>query len=165
MSERSDAGVGDARAGDANAGDASDDIEAIRERKLQELREKVEKGELGEEDGVAEEGDEKSEAPAEPIEFTGGALAQVAGQYEVALVDFYADWCGPCRMMEEPLQRLAANTDAAVVKVDADRYQGVCRQYGVQGLPTMLVFKNGEATERLTGAQTEGALRKAVRNA
>ncbi|GAB3422480.1 hypothetical protein GCM10027435_27220 [Haloparvum alkalitolerans] len=161
MSERSDAGVGD-----ATAGDASDDIEAIRERKLQELREKAEKGELGEEAGEGgQDADDRAGTPAEPVAFTGGSLAEVAGRYEVALVDFYADWCGPCRMMEEPLERLAANTDAAVIKVDADRYQGVCRQYGVQGLPTMLVFKNGEPAERLTGAQTEGALRKAVHGA
>lgn len=155
MSERSETGTGD----------AADDIEAIRERKLRELREKAERGELGEEVEQNDGEGGESGAPAEPVAFTGGSLAEVAGQYEVALVDFYADWCGPCRMMEEPLERLAANTDAAVVKVDADRFQGVCRQYGVQGLPTLLVFKNGEPTERLTGAQTEGALRKAVHGA
>lgn len=148
----------------------SDDLEAIRERKLQELQEKAEKGELrndGAADGTDGEATDAgtSTGPDEPITFQGGSLAEVVGQYEVALVDFHADWCGPCQMMEDPIRRLAANTDAAVVKVDADRHPRVCQQFGVQGLPTMLVYKRGEQVNRLVGAQTEGALRKAVRNA
>ena len=102
-------------------------------------------------------------APAEPIQLadTGAFDAHVA-DHDVVLVDFYADWCGPCQMMEPAVEAVANDTDAAVLKVDVDVHQGLAGEFGVQGIPTLLVFADGEPVERLVGAQTEQALTDAV---
>jgi thioredoxin 1 len=106
----------------------------------------------------------KAEAvPTEPIQLGDeNGLDDAVSTYDVVLVDFYADWCGPCRMMEPAIESLAADTDAAVVKVDVDRFQGLASQYGVQGIPTLLLFANGELAERMVGAQQEGSLKNAI---
>jgi len=98
-------------------------------------------------------------APSEPIHFDGEtALSELAGEYDIVLADFYADWCGPCKMMEPTIQTLAADTGAAVVKVDVDQFQQLAAEYGVQGVPTLVLFADGEAVERLVGMQTEDQL-------
>lgn len=138
---------------------AEDDIEAIRQQKLEELRRKAESGDIGADSGSAEG---ESKTPDEPIHFEGGSISEVVESHETVLVDFYADWCGPCKMLEPTLETIAATTDVAVLKVDADVYGGLAGQYGVQGLPTLLLFRDGEAVERLVGAQTEHQLRSVI---
>ena len=92
--------------------------------------------------------------PAEPTQLTDQSEFDTAvSTYDVVLVDFYADWCGPCQMMEPTIETLASDTAAAVVKVDVDRFQGLASQYGVQGIPTLLLFAEGELVERLVGVQ------------
>jgi thioredoxin 1 len=102
-------------------------------------------------------------APAEPIQLadTDAFDAHVA-DHDVVLVDFYADWCGPCQMMEPAVEAVAEDTDAAVLKVDVDVHQALAGEYGVQGIPTLLVFSDGELAERMVGAQSEQALADAV---
>jgi thioredoxin 1 len=80
----------------------------------------------------------------------------------VVLVDFYADWCGPCQMMEPAVEAVAEDTDAAVLKIDVDVHQALAGEYGVQGIPTLLVFSDGELAERMVGAQSEQALADAI---
>ncbi len=101
--------------------------------------------------------------PTEPIALDDAAAFDdhVAG-YDVVLVDFYADWCGPCQMMEPAVKAVADETGAAVLKVDVDRFQALASEYGVQGIPTLIVFADGELVNRMVGAQTEDALRNAV---
>ena len=102
-------------------------------------------------------------APGEPISLNDqAAFDEHVAEYDVVLVDFYADWCGPCRMMEPAVESLASDTDAAVLKVDVDQFQGLAAEYGVQGIPTLLVFEGGEMADQMVGAQTEDALREAV---
>jgi thioredoxin 1 len=101
--------------------------------------------------------------PTEPIQLTDAAdFDEIVADHEVVLVDFYADWCGPCQMMEPTIEAIAADTDAAVLKVDVDVHQALAAQYGVQGIPTLLVFVDGELAERMVGAQTENALTNTV---
>jgi Thioredoxin domain-containing protein len=102
-------------------------------------------------------------APAEPIQLTDpDEYANIVSRYDVVLVDFYADWCGPCQMMEPTLEGLAEDTDAAVLKVDVDQFQALASQHGVQGIPTLLVYDGGEQAERMVGAQTGDALEDTV---
>ncbi len=101
--------------------------------------------------------------PTEPIQLDDAAdFDDLVAEHDTVLVDFYADWCGPCQMMEPAVEAVAADTDAAVVKVDVDQHQALAGEYGVQGIPTLLVFAGGELAERMVGAQTESALQDAV---
>jgi thioredoxin 1 len=75
------------------------------------------------------------------------------------LVDFYADWCGPCKKLAPALHRIARETpDAKVVKVNIDHSPRLAKKYGVRTIPTVVVFKNGEAVARNTGLANESTL-------
>ena len=80
------------------------------------------------------------------------------------LVDFHADWCGPCRAVAPVLDELANELEGQVnvVTVDVDESADLAQQFGVQALPTFIVFRNGKATTRLVGIQSKQGLAKAV---
>jgi thioredoxin 1 len=101
--------------------------------------------------------------PTEPIHLADAAqFDDHVADHDVLLVDFYADWCGPCQMMEPAIESVANDTDAAVLKVDVDQHQALAGEYGVQGIPTLLVFADGDLANRMVGAQMEDALTSAV---
>jgi thioredoxin 1 len=70
------------------------------------------------------------------------------------LVDFYADWCGPCKMMEPVIKEVAQNVSGKVkvIKIDTDRNPEVSNQYGIRGIPTFILFKDGKIVWRQSGA-------------
>ena len=80
------------------------------------------------------------------------------------LVDFYADWCGPCRAMGTVVDELASDVDgqADVVKVNIDDSPELASRYGVQSIPTFVVVRDGEATSKLVGVQPKSALAAAL---
>ena len=69
------------------------------------------------------------------------------------LVDFYATWCGPCRMMVEILDQVHGmmGDRLQVVKIDTDKYPHVASQYGIEALPTLILFKNGQPQDKIEG--------------
>lgn len=83
------------------------------------------------------------------------------------LVDFWASWCPPCKMIEPIVDRLAEEFDgqARVAKVNIDRNPGLADKYQIQGVPTFIAFYQGEMLGRLTAAQTEKKLRQLVETA
>ena len=78
------------------------------------------------------------------------------------LVDFYADWCGPCKMMAPFVDQLAAEYQgrALVAKLDTDRAQAISQGFQVRGIPTTIVFEGGKETKRRVGAVPIAALRE-----
>ena len=80
------------------------------------------------------------------------------------LVDFWAEWCGPCHAVAPVLDRIVdeRNGDLKLVKVNIDEEPGVAARYGVQSIPTMILFKEGEPAAAAIGAQPKSALEKAL---
>ncbi len=76
------------------------------------------------------------------------------------LVDFYADWCGPCKSLAPKLEEIAGTLGATsrIVKLDVDAAQGIATQFGVRGIPTLVLFKNGQEVGRLVGNQPKDAI-------
>jgi thioredoxin 1 len=135
----------------------SDTVEDIKERKREEL--------LGSgDDAVSGDGDAAG-VPDSPVHVEStDHLAELTSQHDVVLVDFYADWCGPCQQLEPIVEEVAATTAAAVAKVDVDHHQELAGQYGVRGVPTMVLFSGGEVVEQMVGVRTEDQLKSTVEN-
>jgi len=139
----------------------ADDIEAIREQKRERLERRLrEEGGAGDEPVGGPGADAAGEStPSEPVR-VGGAdeLAELVEGRDVVLVDFHADWCGPCQMLEPTVEALAAETPAAVATVDIDENRALAGQYGVRSVPTLLLFAGGEPVERVVGVEEKPAL-------
>jgi len=77
----------------------------------------------------------------------------------VSLVDFWAPWCGPCRMIAPVIEELAAEYEgkANICKVNTDEEQDIAVKYGIRSIPTILFFKNGEVVEQMVGAASKQA--------
>lgn len=80
------------------------------------------------------------------------------------LVDFWAGWCVPCRMMAPVLNNLAEelNGNAFVGKIDVEQYQGLANKFKIRNIPTMVLFKNGKEVERFVGIKTKDFLIKQI---
>jgi thioredoxin 1 len=80
------------------------------------------------------------------------------------LVDFWAEWCGPCHAVSPILERIADERadELKLVKVNIDEEQELAIRYGVQSIPTMILFKSGEPAAAAIGAQPKGALERAL---
>jgi thioredoxin 1 len=94
----------------------------------------------------------ETEAAFEDLLETGGTL----------LVDFHAEWCGPCQMMASTVEELAAEVDATVAKVDVEEVPPLAAKYDVKSIPAFVVFEDGESTRRLVGMQEQSDLRGAI---
>lgn len=68
---------------------------------------------------------------------------------EKVLVDFYANWCGPCKMITPELEK--AESSIKVVKVDVDEFENIAREYGVMSIPTLILFNEGKEVKRTIG--------------
>jgi thioredoxin 1 len=77
------------------------------------------------------------------------------------LVDFWAEWCGPCKMLGPILDELASECDGRVKfgKVNIDEFQNLATQYGVRAIPTLLIFKDGEVAEQIVGLRSKRDLK------
>lgn len=99
----------------------------------------------------------------EPIYIDGRShLEDVTTRHDVVLVDFYADWCGPCQMLNPVIEDLAGTTEAVIAKVDVDEHQQLAGSFGVRGVPTLVFFAGGEQVEQQSGVLPEDRLRTLI---
>ncbi len=100
-----------------------------------------------------------SETSLNPIHITDeDAFEAFVSKDDSVLIDFYADWCGPCQMMAPKIDELAAKNEDSVAKVDIEEAPQIASQYNVSSIPTFLIFNNSEIKERLIGMQELDAL-------
>ena len=100
-----------------------------------------------------------------PLKATEADFDQTIGSAEVpVLVDFYADWCGPCKIMAPTLDALAEarKGEVLVLKVDTDREQGLATRFGIRGIPTLAAFRNGRESGRHVGVAQRADLERLI---
>ena len=103
----------------------------------------------------------------EPINVTDAAFDKTVLQNELpVIVDFWAPWCGPCKMMVPILDKMAKEFAGKLIiaKVNTDEHQEWASKYGVQGIPTMLMMKDGKIVHRQVGVLPEPMLRDTIKN-
>lgn len=131
-----------------------DELAEIRRRKRERLERRLDEGAAG-----ARDVDGGTSTPTEPIHVRDADhLHGLTGDHDVVLVDFHAEWCGPCKMLEPTVEALARETPAAVAKVDVDAHPRIASEYGVQSMPTLLLFADGRPVERVVGVRDESTL-------
>ncbi len=130
-----------------------DELERIRERKLEELRRRASV-------------DPETTAPSEPFEVSDASFDEVREKNALLLVDFWAPWCGPCRMVAPVIRELAQDYRGKVAfgKLNTDENPQVSLKFRIMSIPTLMLFKNGKPVDMLVGAaprQTiEGMIQK-----
>lgn len=83
---------------------------------------------------------------------------EVLEQEGVVLVDFWAEWCGPCKMLVPILEELSGETSAKICKVNVDEEAELASEFGIRSIPTMIIFKNGEKIDQIVGLRQKAEL-------
>lgn len=100
---------------------------------------------------------------SEPVAVSGAAeLEELLDEYPIVLIDFMAEWCGPCKIMEPILEDLAEETALTVGRVDVDESQQLAAEHNVRGVPTMELYHNGDVTDRFVGVTDGDELREKI---
>ena len=100
-----------------------------------------------------------------PVELTDANFSQVVKSHQIVVVDFWAPWCGPCRMVSPVLEELASEMvgQATFGKLNVDDNPATSQQFGIQGIPTIMVFKDGEPVDGLVGAAPKQMIEARIR--
>ncbi|MDH7517008.1 MAG: thioredoxin [Candidatus Thermoplasmatota archaeon] len=131
-----------------------DEIEEIRRKKLEEYANRYMKGELNMERNW----------PNTPLRVTDADITQTIKKYKMIVVDCWAPWCGPCRMISPVIEELAKEMHGKVVfgKLNVDENQMTSMKYNIMSIPTLLVFKDGNLVDRIVGAMPKDALKQKI---
>lgn len=126
---------------------SDDDIDEIRERRLAELERDLVQG------GTHDT----------PVRVEDRAhFDELVSTHRLALVDFTAAWCGPCRMLDPVLESMAGEVPATILKVDIDRLQDIAADHGVRSVPTLVLYVDGDPAERMVGLRDRSAYEAAI---
>ena len=124
-----------------------DELEAIKDKKLAELqKEAATKARMS--------------SITEPIVLTDSNFASEVTKYPVMLVDFWAPWCGPCRMVSPIIEQLSREYSGRVAfgKVNVDENQRIAASFGIQSIPTLMIFKGSKAVDVIIGAMPKAQI-------
>lgn len=123
-----------------------DEVELIKRKKLQELMKRASQPKL--------------EYPSAPLHIDERSLPEIISKYPLVLVDFYADWCMPCKMIAPILEELASELKGKLViaKINVDENPRAAMEYQAMSIPTLILFKNGKPVDRIVGALPKPAL-------
>ena len=98
------------------------------------------------------------------IHANGSEFNDLIANNELVFADFFAQWCGPCKMLAPSIEKLAdEHPEVKVLKIDVDQENGLAMQYGVQSIPTLIVFKNGQPVNRQMGFMPYEALEQMLK--
>ena len=90
------------------------------------------------------------------VKYNESNFSEVRERKGVSLIDFYADWCGPCRMVMPIVEEIASEReDLLVAKINVDENPGLAREFGIYSIPTLVVMKDGEIVKRVSGAKSK----------
>jgi thioredoxin 1 len=121
-----------------------DELQRIKQKRLREMMRKM----------GSKPDDSTDGWPTMPIELADGTFSEVIRKYPLVVVDCWAEWCAPCRMVGPVVEELARDYRGRIVfgKLNVDSNVRTAQQYGIMSIPTLLVFKNGQLANQLVGA-------------
>jgi len=121
-----------------------EELKKIRMKKLMELKRKV----------LGSKQEKRADFPNEPTELTDASFSEFIQKYPLVVIDCWAPWCAPCRILSPIIEEMAHDYAGKIVfgKVNVDRNPRVAMEYGIMSIPTLLVFKNGRLADRIVGA-------------
>ena len=100
------------------------------------------------------------------LQFTDATFYEVLSNNTVVVADFWAEWCGPCKMVGPFIEQLAAEYEgkAAVGKIDIEENDDLATKYAIRNIPTVLFFKNGEVVDKMVGAAPKSAYEEKLKS-
>ena len=126
---------------------SDDELEAIKHKKLAELQKEAATKAM-------------MSSITEPIVLTDSNFASEVTKYPIMLVDFWAPWCGPCRMVSPIIEQLSREYSGRVAfgKVNVDENQRIATSFGIQSIPTLMIFKGSKAVDVMIGAMPKAQI-------
>lgn len=126
---------------------SDDELEAIKHKKLAELQKEAASKAM-------------MSSITEPIVLTDSNFASEVTKYPIMLVDFWAPWCGPCKMVSPIIEQLSREYSGRVAfgKVNVDENQRIAASFGIQSIPTLMIFKGGKAVDVIIGAMPKAQI-------
>ena len=126
---------------------SDDELEAIKHKKLAELQKQAATKAM-------------MSSITEPIVLTDSNFASEVTKYPIMLVDFWAPWCGPCRMVSPIIEQLSREYSGTVAfgKVNVDENQRIAASFGIQSIPTLMIFKDSKAVDVIIGAMPKAQI-------
>jgi thioredoxin 1 len=126
---------------------SDDELEAIKHKKLAELQKEAATKAM-------------MSSITEPIVLTDSNFASEITKYPIMLVDFWAPWCGPCRMVSPIIEQLSREYSGKVAfgKINVDENQRVAASFGIQSIPTLMIFKDSKAVDVIIGAMPKAQI-------